>query len=200
MVLVASAVTFLTAVVLLGIGASQPSSPLISFATAAIPASLAAAAAIFGVETWADARTAALDEKARDALERFIATSTLIVSKGFDLGGVDLPMRSNMATWGSPALLRKMGERTLFIDEIAKAVGPDVARARLRAGDPEAAVTVELGDRLAHLARLTAEAVVLARKDIGLAPISAHEMYDVLYGTVNGRRFDQIPLPHLIDE
>jgi hypothetical protein len=198
-VLIASAFTFMTAVILLGIGALQSSPALITFAMAAIPASLAAAAAIFGVETWADARTAAVDEKARDALERFIATSTLMVSDGFDLGGVDLPMRSNMATWGSPALLRKRGERTLYLDGIAKAAGPAVALAREKAGDPKAPVTVDLGDRLAHLARLTAEAVAVARNDIGLAPISAHEMYDVLYGTVNGRTFDQIPPPHLID-
>ena len=192
-ILLASALTFVSAVVMLSIGVSLSNAPLITFATAAIPACLAAAAAIFGVETWADARAAALDEKARDALERFIATSTTIVLSGLNLEGVDLPMRANIATWGSPALLRKMGERTMFIDSLGKEFGEEIARARELTGDPKAAVTIDLGDRKAQLALLTAEAVALARRDIGLSAVSSREMYDALYGIVNGRRFHEVP-------
>lgn len=191
--LTAAGLTFLGGVGMLVVGAISSNAAFIGFATACVPASLAAVAVILGVETWADARAAALDEKSREALEQFIMVSTTVITQGLNLAGVDLPMRANIATWGSPQLLRKLAERTRFIDAIAVEFGADVERARELAGDPDATVTIDIGDRKAQLAQLTAEAVALARAELGLIAVSPAEVYGVLYGRVNGLPYDQIP-------
>jgi len=171
----------------------------VGFATTSVPASLAAAAAILGIETWADTRAAALDEKSRDALEEFVVKSTLVISRGLDLEGADIPMRANIVTWGSPELLRKLTERTRFIDDLGKEFASKLAMAHELVGDPNAPVTIDIGDRKAQLAQLTAEAISIARGELGMPAVSAEDVYGVLYGRVNGREFSQIPPlgPHL---
>ncbi|MEV4666385.1 hypothetical protein [Microbacterium sp. LWO12-1.2] len=190
--LAAAALVFLGGVGLLIVGLLRADAALIGFATTSVPASLGAAAAVLGIETWADTRAAALDEKSRQALEQFIAISPAII-QGINLEGVDLPMRANMTTWGSPALLRKIAERTRLINVIAEEFGPEVARVRELAGDPNATVTIDIGDRKAQLAQLTVEAVAIARAELGPVAVSPSEVYGVLYGKVNGRSWDQIP-------
>jgi hypothetical protein len=175
------------------VGIVRTDASLLRFATAGIPASLATSAAVFGVETWADTRAAAIDQKSREALERFIATAAAVISGHLNLNGVEVPMRANAATWGSPALLSKLAERTRFIDSIGTEYGEEIKTTRERAKDPLATVTINLGYRKAQLARLTAEAVALARVDIGLPAVSPAVVYGVLYGTVDGLSFDQIP-------
>lgn len=191
--LVAAGLTFVGGIGLLVVGMLHSDAAVIGFATASVPASLAAVAVVLGIETWADARAAALDEKSREALEKFIAVSTTVITQGLNLAGVDVPMRANMTTWGSPQLLRKLAERTRFIDAIAVEYGPYVERARELAGDPNATVTIDIGDRKAQLAQLTAEAVALARAELGLVAVSPEEVYGVLFGRVNGLHYDQIP-------
>lgn len=190
LVLAACALTFTASVIAVCIGVGLDIPVLIGFATTALPASLAASAAIVGVQTWADARIAALDEKSRDALARFIEVSTTVVTDGIDLARVELPLRANIATWASHALIRKLGERTELLNTIGSEIKDDVDAARARAGDPNASVTVDIGDRLVQLARVTAEAVALARQDIGLSAVEPKVIYEVLYGTVNGRKFN----------
>ncbi|RUQ03113.1 MULTISPECIES: hypothetical protein [unclassified Microbacterium] len=191
--LTAAGLTFLSSLAMLAIGIVSADAAFIGFATACVPASLAAVAVILGVETWADARAAALDEKSREALEQFITISATVIPNGLNLAGIDIPMRANIATWGSPQLLRKLAERTRLIDEIASEFAADVERARELAGDPDATVVVDIGDRKAQLAQLTAEAVALARAELGLVAVSPAEVYGVLYGSVNGLRYDEIP-------
>lgn len=186
----AATLTFCGGIALLIVGLFSNNPALIGFATAAIPASLASAAAVFGVQTWSDVRIQAVDEKSRDALENFISNATAVVMQGLNLQDVDLPMRANIVTWGSSELLDKLADRTLLINTIAEEFRDEIIRQREALGDATATVSVEAGPRKAQLAMLTTEAIALARRDIGLDPVVARKVYGVLFGTVDGLTYD----------
>jgi len=190
-ILCAVLLAFVSGIALLIVGYITRDSALMGFATAAIPASLASSAAVFGVQTWAEVRAQAVDQKSRDALELFISKSALMIVQGLNLEGVDLPMRANIVTWGSPELLGKLSERTRFIDRLGIEFRDEIVRQRSELGDPRATVTINLGPRKAELAVITAEAIALARRDIGLETVTAREIYDVLFGTVDHLSFDE---------
>ncbi|MWV74960.1 hypothetical protein SAMN06295924_106129 [Rathayibacter rathayi NCPPB 2980 = VKM Ac-1601] len=188
----AATLTFSGGIALLIVGLLSDNPALIGFATTAVPASLASAAAVFGVQTWSDVRIQAVDEKSRDALESFISNATAVVMQGLNLQDVDLPMRANIVTWGSSELLDKLADRTLLIDAIGAEYRDEIARQRAALGDANATVTLELGPRKAQLAMLTTEAIALARRDIGLDPVDAKKVYGVLFGTVDGLTYDEV--------
>lgn len=166
------------------------SEELVQFAATVMPASLVAGASIFAVQTWADTRAGALDEKSREAIENLAHASMRVVGGTIDLRGSELPMRAGIATWGSAELLSKLAERTKLIDSIASQVDAEINRVRREAGDPNALLNLHVGERMSHVALVTAEMLVAARKDLGLPKSNAKQIYESIWGTVEKLDYD----------
>ncbi|WP_146081905.1 hypothetical protein [Pseudoclavibacter sp. Z016] len=159
---------------------------LLTFAATVTPASLAAGATIFGVQTWADGRRAARDLKARETLEELAILSVRTV-RTLDLEG-ELSLRARVATWASPKLLTAMAERSTLVDAIGREFQSQILAAQ--SGQAEgAAVTITLGPRLSDIGRMTADLLSVARADLGIEPASPELIYEGLWSTIDGHTY-----------